>query len=118
MSDPRALLAEIRSRSEAATPGPWKRGHDQNSGTYGVVAPASLVLFPGGGWATGQDATFSAAAREDVPRLVSMLESVLEYLDKVDLALPHFEDGHPDGIIVGLKMASRDIRCRLEDLSG
>lgn len=128
MADPRALLAEIRSRAEAATTGPWKRGHDQNSGTYGVVASevpssgdrktVSLVLFPAGGWATGEDATFTAAARTDVPMLLSMLESVLEYCDERMEANPRHPDGRPDPIIIGLQMAATDIRRRLESLSG
>lgn len=128
MSDPRALLAEIRSRTDIATPGPWFRQYDvvvkpilnaqDGDPEYQQVAKTAVGFFLSRDDQKIADASFIAHAREDIPLLVSMLESVLEYCDTYIGEDPHLEDGRLDPILVGLKMATQDIQKRLETLSG
>ena len=75
--DTRKWLDEVKARYEEATPGPWS-AH--------IPSPAkSGVWIVGNGWSiavcdtrtNGQcerDAAFIAAAREDIPRLVALVE--------------------------------------------
>jgi hypothetical protein len=59
------LLAQVREREQAATPGPWRCRPD--------VAERE------------EDAAFITAARADVPRLLAAIEAVLEHHQRVPL---------------------------------
>lgn len=120
MSDPRALLTEIRDRANAALSAPWYWQPYMNGGqTLASPNPGFHelnVLKTTDDWPpTDQDAEFIAHARQDVPKLLAMLESVLGYCDERMEANPRFPDGRPDGITIGLQMAATDIRRRLEN---
>jgi hypothetical protein len=106
-----ADLAAIRSREQAATPGPWWFGEDDLMWRlHGVHATIPAQCFPGSDevmfpeqvinhqilkapkkgttyteyWPGEADAAFIVAARSDVPRLLAAVEAVL--------ALHHPED--------------------------
>lgn len=101
----REALAEIRARADAATEGPWmalvyRKPSAGDEGMYDVRAqphPAmrgftKLVADAHEGKA---DAEFIAHAREDIPRLLDALESLLEPTEAmVEVALDAW---YPDG---------------------
>ena len=77
-------LAEVKARTLRATPGPWSSHNPSpaKSGTW----------ITGNGWSiavcdtrtNGQcerDAAFIAAAREDIPRLLAIVERLSEHVD-------------------------------------
>jgi len=78
MSDEK--LIEIKRRSEAARPGPWKsyiEGRDHESGSNFVMVPnesskTSVLEFSGQVSEADQD--FIAHAREDIPALLAEIE--------------------------------------------
>lgn len=70
-------LSEIRSRADAATPGPWKSGPHEVlwNGKSGVVDDRGHpIAFCGEGLLADQDRAFIAAAREDVPWLLDEIK--------------------------------------------
>lgn len=87
MSDPREVLAEIKTRADNATSGPWfHRGNDLIGGMCVMpqdVAPSSGVAEVAGFLFT-DDGEFIAAARADVPRLVAALTAVLGMHQRYD----------------------------------
>lgn len=85
MSDLTEQLDAIKARAEAATEGPWTRWQvgtslDQMSLTTMVVSDtARLNICDTSDDSTGRaDAEFIAHSREDIPRLVTAVETVLE----------------------------------------
>lgn len=80
-------LAEIRRRSEAATPGPWKafiEGRDHESGSdfiaTGEGASRGEDIELSG--ATPADFDFIANARQDIPKLLDEIERLRALLKK------------------------------------
>jgi hypothetical protein len=64
-------LADIESRAEAATPGPWKsylEEREKMSGSDFIQTGGEDIYLTG---ATAADQDFIAAAREDVPVLLA-----------------------------------------------
>jgi len=92
MSDtgPRTVLAEVRARTDAATPGPWEAdGWEIHAepGHVWVAESCDLDAKDGG----AANAAFIAHAREDVPFLLAelarrdaALEAVLEVAHRWD----------------------------------
>lgn len=70
------FLDEIESRANAATPSPWL--YDGQSYAIGNVRH---MLRADGVGMSQRDAVFIAAARNDVPTLVSSLRRALRYLE-------------------------------------
>ena len=77
-------LAEIRTRAEAATEGPWEATWEEGDDWWSITGAPQRV-GAGGPWAVcpevatsdardPADATFIAAARTDVPELVAEVE--------------------------------------------
>jgi hypothetical protein len=87
-----AVLEEIRERADAATPGPWESDILVDCGNRPVVllpdpdnADAADLLFAADApSATEADAEFIAHAREDVPRLLAVVDAALKLADKYD----------------------------------
>lgn len=79
---PDEVLAEIRQRCDRATPGPWKsfiEGRDHTSGSHFIKVGSGEnrkddIELTG---ATLDDQDFIAAARQDVPLLLDMIEYLL-----------------------------------------
>jgi hypothetical protein len=78
-------LEEIRTRCDAATPGPWKsfvEGRDHTSGNSFIMTGTTnargndIELFG----ATTADQDFIAHARQDIPRL---LDEILHLKDEI-----------------------------------
>ena len=87
MTTERPDLESIRARTEAATSGPWKAYPTAPGGGgsgYGFIRTAPNRERPIGDFLADvtrwKDAEFSAAAREDVPRL-------LDYCERLEAAL-------------------------------
>jgi hypothetical protein len=87
--NPKSLnLQEIADRAEAATPGPWLNGFDDLEGVVsrGATDDGNVVCLPPSGmmehslarWPA--NAAFIAAAREDIPALLSELQKAREAL--------------------------------------
>jgi hypothetical protein len=83
-----AELADIKERTEKASPGPWKfereHLHDMDDAPFSlpsVVGPDGREIFGGHVDAPGADLRFAARARADVPRLAKALEEVLKLVD-------------------------------------
>lgn len=84
-------LDEIEERAKAATPGPWKSTHKTDfggkCGHADISGPAKSryrgVIRVGELTATNDDADFIANAREDIPRLVTVLRSVMAKLQTI-----------------------------------
>lgn len=79
-----AALAEIRDRERHATPGPWKaeREHlyDMDDAPFSlpsVTGPDGHEIFSGSVDQPGHDLRFAAHAREDIPRLLAVADTVL-----------------------------------------
>lgn len=70
-----SYLAEVRARMDAATPGPWT-AHDD-----GLVWPERMG-DPVSGSTEMADAEFIAHAREDLPRLLAVLDRVRALADR------------------------------------
>ena len=81
-------LDEIRARTEAATPGPWRAYgntvEQEKTGCHQVVG----TEFTGGGYMAyerlttkDEDATFIAHAREDIPYLLAEIERLRAALE-------------------------------------
>lgn len=87
-------LAEIKSRAEAATPGPWRHwpeAGDIEITTDGFKEPIVSKVRPRLGWGENiyvdnqePDAEFIAHAREDIPALVAALEAAEAELTRQD----------------------------------
>lgn len=80
-------LAEIRARCEAATPGPWRslvEGRDFDSGSSFIDTPLADERGQGieVSGATDADQDFMAAARQDVPDLLSEVDRLRALLRK------------------------------------
>lgn len=82
-------LAAIEARATAATPGPWTASHrhvhgtpdnDEQSG-LGLEIEGPPQASGRGQFARGADATFIAAAREDVPALVAEVRRLRALLE-------------------------------------
>lgn len=96
MSDLTDRLDAIEARANAATEGPWRTGHRYHDANV-VYEQGALVDSIGQAVFVGQlastpraqalaDATFTAAARSDVPALVVAIRAVLELCDEADKA--------------------------------
>ena len=110
MTDPREILARIRKRADAATPGPWAPWRDQDGAPHMngllMVGNAAAVIPEGESWVEGvdvnpiahtytpEDREFIAAARTDVPALLDALEKVLELHQPVTDGMGFTEDGY------------------------
>lgn len=73
-------LVAIRTRCEAATPGPWKsyiEGRDHTSGSSFIKTTGEDIELSG---ATVADQDFIAHAREDVPRLLEEVQRLRSQL--------------------------------------
>lgn len=94
------LLAPIRTRLEAATPGPWE--HDEegfmgcgqvytsNPDLYGAnIAAPSGDLYPRSGYSPKDDMVFIAAAPEDIGKLLAAVNAVLALADKWQAHFPY-----------------------------
>ena len=72
-------LAEIKARADAATPGPWQWREDEPASLVHVTDPRmhpwNILKAPDWG-PTLADAAFIAAAREDVPWLLDLVDSL------------------------------------------
>lgn len=82
-------LAEIETRAEAATEGPWKTfcPYGNSSRTQRVVTgPRGLVVFDDGN-STDTDARFIAHARTDIPALIAEVRRQADLLDIAETAL-------------------------------
>lgn len=79
-------LAEIRERADKATPGPWTT-NEFNDVLAGEIAVAESVPFEGGGVYQEDDAEFIAHSREDVPYLLSVIDSLTAERDEARFAL-------------------------------
>lgn len=78
-------LAEIETRAEAATEGPWKTfcPYGNSSRTQRVVTgPRGLVVFDDGN-STDSDARFIARARTDVPALIAEVRRLRTALSEI-----------------------------------
>jgi len=73
-------MAEIRSRCEQATPGPWTsyiEGRDMTSGSSFIMTEGEDLYLTG---ATTADQDFIAHARQDVPRLIAEIDRLRQLL--------------------------------------
>lgn len=93
-------LAEIKERTEKATPGPWDAytvpGMNRSSDGYSAVGIAETevqVTRDAGGWF---DADFIAHARTDVPALVAEVVRLQGIIDRVR-ELATLNGQRPDG---------------------
>ena len=84
-------LAEIKSRAEAATPGPWRRiavygGWDGVGCDQGPEVARLILNHP-------ENASFIAASRSDVPWLLEVVEKLVTYIqDQCDDAMLPYPD--------------------------
>lgn len=80
-------LSEIENRAEAASPGPWKsfiEGRDHTSGSSFIMTGeddhrGEDIELTG---ATAADQDFIAAARQDVPRLITEIRALWRLLEE------------------------------------
>ena len=99
-------LEEIRERADAASPGPWEadveHGYDMDDEPFTF----DVVTGPDGQMAleTLADLRFAAHARTDVPRLLAVVDKVLELT-----AAPTEEHRDLDGNLEGT--VTRMVRC-------
>lgn len=70
-------LDEMRKRCEAATPGPWEYLKPSDIGGQAIVLMNGPAIVPNGWGLLGDDGRFIAAARSDLPLLISALEVCL-----------------------------------------
>lgn len=87
-----AVLAEIRARHDAATPGPWKIAAERHVDMDNEPFQVTWVEGPDGKFLLGahvdgraSDTRFAAHARTDVPRLLAALDAVLKGHDPVQV---------------------------------
>ena len=97
-------LQEIKSRLDAATPGPWRtvRGHDELRGRYQVEG---RIIVAGKNLMKAEDAELIAHAPEDLRFLLAEVERYRETLEGVlngewdpDYDAPAYEDPFVNGI--------------------
>lgn len=92
-------LQAIRTRAEAATPGPWTEGAGTVAGGEVrelVIGPdgRTIIAMAYGGFGhpmpdcTREDRAFIAAARTDVPALLAEVERLRAERDEVEALLP------------------------------
>ena len=97
MADPRAVLAAIQQRADAATDGPWQM--DTNGCCAMAHIEGDLGFIGGERTMVPADAEFIAASRTDVPRLVAALTAVLDLANKYERDdaehLDRFGQPHP-----------------------
>ncbi len=77
-------LLDLRSRLDAATPGPWKsfiEGRDHTSGSSFIRTSGHDIELSG---ATAADQDFIAGARQDVPRLIDEVLSLRRLVAKLN----------------------------------
>lgn len=73
-------IEEIRKRSQASRPGPWKsniEGRDHYSGSNFIMVPgdsSEMTTLEFSGKVTEADQDFIAHAREDIPALIAEIE--------------------------------------------
>lgn len=70
-------LAQIKERAEKATEGPWKCA-DTTDGAW-LLDDADLIVA--GTFGREEDASFTAHAREDIPKLIAEVERLRERLE-------------------------------------
>lgn len=78
--DPQEALAAMRQRCKAATPGPWLADELTDAGDRPVVVlpdPDDLFFAAVCPRATVDDAEFIACARNDIPKLLAMADSLM-----------------------------------------
>jgi len=82
-----SMLAEIETREQAATPGPWELSPEEiesfdDGKTYEVIGPAQIdailtVEMPNGFYYPSQtDLDFIAHARADIPALLALVRTL------------------------------------------
>jgi hypothetical protein len=87
MSEIEQRLAEMRGRSEKATPGPWEPSHWVPGQTRTVNAPPLRVdgrVWPVAERVLGRDAEFIAHARTDLDDLRGAVEDVLAHMANIE----------------------------------
>ncbi|MEV4902376.1 hypothetical protein AB0K08_13665 [Citricoccus sp. NPDC055426] len=90
--DPRAILAEMQARADAATEGPWKAVTDEGvtlclvlTAAEGVDPESEDAFYDSGvSTETGGDAEFIAHARTDLPAMAAALTAVLDLHPSID----------------------------------
>ena len=80
-----ARLAQIQTRAEQATDGPWSRFETVMADTF-VVGPRGFIRedIVSGPTYERENAEFIAHARTDVPALTNAVESVLDYVGRCE----------------------------------
>lgn len=92
-----AYLKEVKQRADAATPGPWNIhvGHDRfssNPGPYGAYMEFGnncIVLVSS---LSEKTTSFIAHSREDIPKLLSVIERMREAIEEFRLGHEHQPD--------------------------
>ena len=72
-------LAEVKARCEAATPGPWLVGKKAGLPGFNLYQESGADVTSPGASLSAEDASLVAHAREDVPRLLTLVERLSEY---------------------------------------
>jgi len=76
-------MAKIRSRSDAATPGPWREyieDRDSFSGSDFIMTEGNDLNIIG---ASSADYEFIAHARQDIPKLLAEIERLRSLIGKM-----------------------------------
>ena len=74
-------LAPIKARADAATEGPWERRDGEDYAMVDAPERPQIALV-----ASGEDATFIAHARTDVPALCDEIERLRAVFEQVEVA--------------------------------
>jgi hypothetical protein len=86
-------LAEIKERADKATPAPWCEKRCNDDGLIMEVSdstgwrkdyPFAYIAKLGGWGYCGNNGQFIAHARQDIPMLLSAIETAVEALEKID----------------------------------
>ncbi len=104
---PEARLAEIEARADAATPGPWTTG----SGCVVKVVEGITVVVIAETQFTGnpkasEDKRFIAAARADIPELLSFVRFLLAQIHDMKIDSSAYQMGLKDGSKASRKVST------------
>lgn len=106
-------LAEIKARTDAATPGPWFVEHLERDGfTYFSTDIAPLESFDGevhAGVLDEDEAEFIAHAREDVPDLVAEVERLRSERDALQAKLDQVREWAEDNDVTLRRISGEPI---------